>query len=142
MPGKSGKRTPESYERTLIKVGKAVPEKAKIALEAVAERIVATARNIAPVVSPDSKNVNAKPGELRNAINWKWGKSRKNGFVIKISSTAAKNAKGVSYGQYAEWDPLFSKAGNKPFIYPALDAHAGEVEKAVADATREAVSKQ
>ena len=128
MPGKSGRRDPKSYERTLFQLGQQVSEKAKLAMEAVAEMIVADARTLAP----------DKAGKLRDNINWKWV-HRKDGWAIKINSTPAKNEKGVSYGQYAEWDPLFSKEGRQPFLYPAMDAHREDFYAAVKKAAVEVI---
>lgn len=128
---KTGTANTGQYERAIIQIGESVPEAARLALEAVAEKIVDTAKGLAPKES----------GQLENAINWRWAKTRK-GWQIKIRSTGAKNKKGVSYGQYAEWDPLFNKAyGERPFMYPAFDAHQDEVSEAVAGAVVEVIRR-
>lgn len=127
---KTGTASPGRYERAIIQIGQSVPEAARLALERVADRIVDTGQRLAP---KDTL-------ELENAINWRWAKTRR-GWQIKIRSTGAKNQKGVSYGQYAEWDPLFSKEGPKPFLYPALEAHQDEISKAVADAAVEVIRR-
>ena len=127
---KTGTANPKQYERAIIQIGESISEAARIALEDIAGKIVDTAQRLAPKES----------GNLENAINWRWQKTRR-GWQIKIRSTGAKNAKGVSYGQYAEWDPLFSESGPKPFLYPALDAHQDEITKAVADAAVEVIRR-
>ena len=128
---KTGTASPNQYERAIIQIGQSVPEAARLALEAIAQKIVEDARWLAP----------KKSGKLESAINWRWGKT-KHGWQIKIRSTGAKNKKGVSYGQYAEWDPLFNKTyGERPFLYPAFDAHQDEVSAAVAGAVVEVIRR-
>ena len=128
---KTGTANTGQYERAIIQIGESVPEAARLKLEAVAQKIVDTAKQLAPKESR----------ELENAINWRWQKTRR-GWQIKIRSTGAKNAKGVSYGQYAEWDPLFNKElGTRPFLYPAFDEYQDEISKAVADAAVEVIRR-
>ena len=128
---KTGTANPGRYERAIIQIGQSVPEAARLKLEAVAQKIVDTAKQLAPKESR----------ELENAINWRWQKTRR-GWQIKIRSTGAKNAKGVSYGQYAEWDPLFNKElGTRPFLYPAFDEYQDEISEAVADAAVEVIKR-
>jgi len=121
-----GTADPNSYERAILRIGQAIPEKVRLSMEHVADEIVATAKKLAP----------HKSGELQDSISWAWKKTRK-GWQIRITTTPAKNPKGVSYGQYAEWDPLFSKTGEKPFLYPAFDAHKDEMQDIIKTAMLE-----
>jgi len=123
---RKGTANPNSYERAILRIGQAIPERVKLSMEHVADEIVATAKKLAP----------HKSGELQDSISWAWKKTRK-GWQIRITTTPAKNPKGVSYGQYAEWDPLFSKTGEKPFLYPAFDAHKDEMQDIIKTAMLE-----
>lgn len=126
---KTGTANPNSYNRAIIQIGEQIGVQARLALEEVAENIVITAKSLAP-----------GDGKLKDSIKWYWVKNR-DGWQIKINSTPAKNASGVSYGQYAEWDPLFSKDGQKPFLYPAMDAHREEFDAVIKKTITEVIRR-
>ena len=92
----------------------------------------------AKIVVEDAKSrVPVETGTLRDSIKYKKiGKGQK----IRIVADAYKknkDGKKVYYGRLVEFSPKI----NKPFMYPALDAHRGEIRQNIIDAIREAVHK-
>jgi HK97 gp10 family phage protein len=103
----------------LAALGLAITEAAKTELE-----------NGAKVIIDDAKSRCAvKTGKLRASITYT---KNPKGTRIKISANA-KNDKGVAYGQYLEFDPRI----NKPFLYPAKDAHTNEIKEAIIKAVKD-----
>ena len=92
-------------------------------MEAEAEAIVQDMKSRAPV----------KTGKLRDSIHWKWNKNK---TVITIMADAA-NGKGFKYGRIVEFSPKI----NRPFFYPALDAHKDEYHQKLADTWRNEARK-
>lgn len=133
MAGRSKRRSTagaKRYGAVLAQVKEHLPDAARKGLEEVANKIVDTAKMLAP----------RDTGALAESVKWKWQKTTKEPR-IKITTSDAKNKRGVPYGQYAEWDPRFSKAGSKPFLHPALDLHYDEVKSAVRNAVAEEIKK-
>ena len=89
----------------LRRKGNGIVHAAKLALREGAELIVNDAKARVPV----------KTGKLRDSIH---ATAEANGAVVKIEATA-KNADGVPYAQFVEYDPRI----NRPFLYPAVDAN-------------------
>ena len=105
--------------RQLRELGEHVAEAAKNALKLGVYRVVADAKANCPV----------KTGKLRDSIK---AESNNQGTVYQISANAEND--GVFYGPIVE----FSPAINKPFMYPALDAHRQEIKASIQDAIHEA----
>ena len=97
-------------------MGEHVLEAAKTALKQGAEAVAADAKNRCPV----------KTGRLRDSIK---AESNKDGSVYYITANASVESKKSStgrfyYGAVVEFSPKI----NKPFLYPAMDAHRQEIE--------------
>ena len=111
----------------LKELGQDVCDEALKALEDGAKIVVEDAKSRVPV----------ETGTLRDSIKYKKiGKGQK----IRIVADAYKNnkdGKKIYYGNLVEFSPKI----NKPFMYPALDAHRAEIRQKIIDAIREAVHK-
>ena len=111
----------------LKELGENVCEESLKALEDGAKIVVEDAKSRVPV----------ETGTLRDSIKYKKiGKGQK----IRIVADAYKknkDGKKVYYGNLVEFSPKI----NKPFMYPALDAHRAEIRQNIIDAIREAVHK-
>lgn len=94
--------------KELREIGEHVVEAAQAALKNGADRVVADAKSRCPV----------KTGKLRDSIK---AVPNRDGTVYKIEANAQNN--GVYYGQFVEFSPEI----NKPFLYPALEAHRQEI---------------
>lgn len=95
-------------EARLREKGQEFFKAAKVALEECVDEIVADAKSRSPVDT----------GKLRDSIR---KEKEQNGMAFKIH-VDAQNSKGEAYGQYVEFSPR-----GHPFLYPAIDAHTGEV---------------
>jgi len=89
--------------------GAGIVDAAKLALRDGVEEIVQDAKSRCPV----------KTGRLRNSIH---AIPFEDGAIYKIVADA-KNENGVSYAKIVEYSP----ESNRPFLYPALDAHKNEL---------------
>lgn len=101
--------------RQLRELGEHVVEAAKHALKLGVYRVVADAKSKCPV----------KTGKLRDSIK---AESNKQGTEYQISANAEND--GVFYGPIVEFSPEI----NKPFMYPALDAHREEIRVSIQNA--------
>lgn len=92
-------------------------------MEEEAEAIVRDMKSRAPV----------KSGALRDSIRWKWNRNK---TKITIIADAA-NDKGYKYDRIVEFSPKI----NKPFFYPAVDAHREEYRAKLIEALRREARK-
>lgn len=99
--------------------GERVLEAAKRALREGVEEVVMDAKSRVPV----------KTGKLRDSIH---AIEKEEGAVQELTANA-RNSKGVPYGRIIEYSPKISK----PYLYPALQAHIGDINRKMADAIRE-----
>lgn len=105
----------------LRRKGLEVERAAKSALKNGVDKIVTDAQIRVPV----------KTGKLRDSI---CAEGEKDGAVYKITADA-KNAEGVSYGQYVEYSPKI----NHPFLYPAINANIYKLNKNLKNAIKNAL---
>lgn len=120
-----GNMSPNETLRELREMGEHVVQAAKNALRQGAEVVVADAKNRCPV----------KTGKLRDSIK---AKPNDEGTVYKIAANAFKtdsSGRRYYYGQSVEFDPAI----NKPFLYPAMDAHKNEILEKIKDAISNAI---
>lgn len=142
-----GHQTTGKTLKTLRELGSHVVKAAKIALKEGAEIIVADAKSRCPV----------KTGKLRDSIK---AVSEEGGTVYRIEAGASRTfnkvlrdsdgrvqrdsagnpmtvEQSIDYGQIVEFSPKI----NKPFLYPAFEAHAREAEEHVKEAIRQAINQ-
>ena len=126
------------FDRTFFEsLGKDVEDAAKKVLEEGAIEVVEEAKSrlrehIFTTVA-DTGRKSRSTGKLINSIHYiKQNKGRR----IRIVADA-KDDDGEQYGQFVEFSPRI----NKPFMYPALDAHRAEIRQKIIDAIRGAVHK-
>ena len=93
-------------------------------MEVMAEKIVQDMKARVPVDS----------GALRDSIHWTWNKKK---TAIRIVADAKNKKNGVPYARNVEFSPKI----NKPFFYPALDAHRDEYHEGLVRALKKAVEK-
>lgn len=93
-------------------------------MEVMAEKIVQDMKARVPVDS----------GALRDSIHWSWNKKK---TAIRIVADAKNKKNGVPYARYVEFSPKI----NKPFFYPALDAHRDEYHEQLVRALKKALEK-
>lgn len=93
-------------------------------MEVMAEKIVEDMKARVPVDS----------GALRDSIHWSWNKKK---TAIRIVADAKNKKNGVPYARYVEFSPKI----NKPFFYPALDAHRDEYHEQLVRALKKALEK-
>lgn len=93
-------------------------------MEVMAEKIVQDMKARAPVDT----------GALRDSIHWTWNKKK---TAIRIVADAKNKKNGVPYARYVEFSPKI----NRPFFYPALDAHRDEYHEGLVRALKKAVEK-
>lgn len=103
--------------------GESAAEALRRVMEEEAEAIVRDMKSRAPV----------KTGALRDSIRWKWNRNK---TKITIIADAA-NDKGYRYGRIVEFSPKI----NKPFFYPAVDAHKEEYRSKLVEALRREARK-
>ena len=111
----------KAFQQILQDYGKQVAAAAKKALADEAEIIANDAKSRCPV----------KTGNLKESIHTVPNKS---GTRVSIVVDATDND-GVPYGKVVEYSPKIQK----PFVYPALDAHKDEIAGKVADAIKKAL---
>ena len=109
----------------LEQFGKAAADGMKEALARGADAIAADAKGRVP----------AKTGRLRDSIHTV---PNRDGTRIKITADAKNPEDGVPYGRLLEFSPKL----NRPFLYPAYDAHRDATKQAIIGAIRKAVSKR
>ena len=110
-----------------------VEQAAKVALKKGVNEIVADAKSRCPVYAgPERPDV--QPGELRDSIK---AVSKHSGAAYSIEANAKSLTSGQPYGLYVEFSPKI----NKPFLYPAFDAHSNEVRASIVDAVKRAVRR-
>ena len=112
----------------LRKLGEDVLQAAKDALAAGADEVMQEAKGRCPVYEGRDKRV--RKGALRDSIKLK---KLRGGTAYKISADA-RAADGMFYGQIVEFSPKI----NRPFLYPALDAHREEIREKIVAAVRTA----
>ncbi len=120
-----GKASIERTMEALHEMGGHVVQAAKLALAYGADIVVADAKSRCPV----------KTGELRDSIQ---AEEDDEGATYIISANAFKTdryGRKFYYGQAVEFDPRI----NKPFMYPALDAHRDEIYSEVKESISEAI---
>ena len=111
----------KAFQQILQDYGKQVAAAAKKALADEAEIIANDAKSRCPV----------KTGNLKESIHTVPNKS---GTRVSIVVDAT-DKDGVPYGKVVEYSPKIQK----PFVYPALDAHKDEIAGKVADAIKQAL---
>lgn len=124
------KRRDNRFKEFARAFGTAVTEKAKQKLAEVAAEVVVDAKSRCPI-TVDGANSNS-PGALRDSIV---ATPNRDGTWIRIMAGATNPKTGMPYGQYVEFDPRIKK----PFMYPAMDAHAAELKEGIITAIQEAV---
>ena len=110
----------------LHELGENIATAVKNTLAECAEIVVADAKRRCPV----------KTGKLRDSIK---AQAQRNGTVIKIVAEAyreGRDGKKYYYGKDVEFNPKI----NKPFLYPAMDAHRQEIREKIEDAIRNAIN--
>lgn len=112
----------EEAVKRLQAIGHDVLFAAELALADGVDKIVDDAKSRCPV----------RTGELRDSIK---AVDVANGAAYEISADA-KNAQGIAYGQFVEFDPRI----NRPFLYPAIDANIDFVKREIAAAIKEAIA--
>ncbi len=110
-------------------VGDVAVEAGKKVLSECADEIVADAKARCPV----------NTGALRDSIH---KEVKKNGERVTVgtrlkSAPSKKYPEGVNYGKIVEFSPKI----NKPFLYPAFDAHKAKTKERVRQAIAEAVRR-
>ena len=111
----------KAFQQILQDYGKQVAAAAKKALADEAEIIANDAKSRCPVLT----------GNLKESIHTVPNKS---GTRVSIVVDAT-DKDGVPYGKVVEYSPKIQK----PFVYPALDAHKDEIAGKVADAIKKAL---
>lgn len=109
----------------LREMGEHVVQAAKDALKQGADIVVADAKSRCPV----------RTGKLRDSIQ---AEPNKSGTAYAISANAFSTdnrGRKYYYGARVEFDPAI----NKPFMYPAMDAHRDEIYSNVKDAISNAI---
>lgn len=114
----------KSFQQLLEDYGKDVADAAKKALSNVAVDIANDAKSRCPV----------KTGNLRDSIHTEPNKSGTRIYVV----ADGKDKNGTPYGKVVEYSPKIQK----PFIYPALDAHKDELKSKVSDAVKQAIKEK
>lgn len=104
--------------------GTEVVEALRQQMEIEADRIVQDMKSRVPV----------RTGRLRDSIHWRWNKNK---TAIEILADAPNPKNGVKYGRFVEFSPRI----NKPFFYPAMDAHRESYREALKAALRKAISR-
>ena len=113
--------------RQLRELGEHVVEAAKMALKEGVDEVVADAKSRCPV----------KTGRLRDSIR---AKSNRAGTVYELVADASvEDARGADgrfyYGAVVEFSPKI----NKPFMYPAMEAHRQPIRDKINEAISRAV---
>ena len=101
------------------------------------EKVVAAVRRQmeeeAEAIVQDMKSrVPVRTGALKNTIRWHWNKKK---TAIEIVADAANPKNNVKYGRYVEFSPRI----NKPFFYPAMDAHRNGYKDRLMNAMKKAI---
>lgn len=99
--------------------------------EAVTHMKEALAKGASDIAADAKGRVPVATGTLRESIHTK---ANKNGTRIKIVADARNPKDNVPYGRLLEFSPKL----NRPFLYPAYDAHRDEIKKAMIEAIRKA----
>lgn len=115
--------------KELREMGEHVLSAAKAALKNGADRVVADAKSRCPV----------KTGKLRDSIK---AEPNRDGSLYWITANASKPTNNPNstdgrfyYGQMVEFSPKI----NKPFLYPALEAHRQEIRDNIDAAINQAI---
>ena len=98
---------------SLRRRGEGVAQAAKEALKEGGDLIVADAKSRVPV----------RTGALRNSIHYE---IKEDGGAIEIKADA-RNSKGRPYGYMVEYSPKV----NRPFLKPAVDANAAQINQMI-----------
>ena len=104
--------------------GEQVVEAVRRQMEEEAEAIVEDMKSRVPV----------RTGALKNSIRWHWNKKK---TAIEIVADAANPKNNVKYGRYVEFSPRI----NKPFFYPAMDAHRNGYKDRLMNALKKAIKE-
>lgn len=102
-----GKPKAVNLKDILERYGEAAKEALQKQMEQEAEAIVRDMKSRVPV----------KTGKLRDSIRWQWNKNK---TAITIIADASNN--GTKYARIVEFSPRI----NKPFFFPAIEAHREE----------------
>lgn len=86
------------------------------------------------IIEDMKSRVPVRSGALRDSIHWRWNKNK---TAIEILADAAHPRSHVKYGRLVEFSPRI----NKPFFYPAMDAHREEYRESLRRAMQEAVKR-
>lgn len=113
-----------NFETISEMYGEAAADALRQQMEIEADKIVEDMKSRVPV----------RTGALKESIHWHWNKKK---TVIEILADAANPKTKVKYGRLVE----FSSKINKPFFYPAMDAHREEYRESLKRTLREAVKK-
>lgn len=122
--------------------GEHVLTAAKLALKDGADIIVADMKRRVPVYK--GRDRRAIKGLLRDSIK---AESLQDGAVYEFSANARNPYDNFLYGQiveFSKWRMIHGKkarARRKPFMYPAFEAHTGEVSRMVQNAIEAAVAR-
>ena len=99
------------------------------------EMAAAEVRKQAGIIRDDAKSrCPVDTGKLADSIKVV---EYNNGLYCRVSADA-RNAKGIAYGQFVEFDPRIAR----PFMYPAFDAHRDEAAEAIKEAVRRALTEE
>lgn len=101
--------------------GRDIEQAAKRALREEVSNIVQTAKMNCPVDT----------GKLRDSVH---EEEENGGLTYKIVADA-KNAQGVPYGKYVEYDPRIAH----PFLNPAIDQYKDGLSRKIKDAMHRAI---
>ena len=109
-------------------LGEDVLKAAKEALAAGADEVLQEAKGRCPVY--EGRDARVVKGALKDSLHLE---KQKDGTAYKISADArAKD--GMYYGQIVEFSPKI----NRPFLYPALDAHKDAIKASIVEAIKAA----
>lgn len=101
-------------------------------------------KNGAEIIANDIKSrVPVRTGRLKESIK---SESRQDGAIYEFSANARNPKDNFLYGpvvEFSEWHKRkgkrIKKKKKQAFMYPAFDAHAGEVNKMIENAINEAI---
>lgn len=111
-----------NFKEILERYGEEAKEALQVAMEEEAAKIVQDMKTRVPVRS----------GRLRDSIHWEWNRAKTEITIV----ADAVNGK-VKYARIVEFSPKI----NKPFFFPALDAHIEEYHKKLVDTLRKTAGK-
>lgn len=120
--------------KALEEIGVNVVKAAKAALKQGVNTITEDAKNRVPVYN-GLPRADVEAGALKASIK---AVGKKEGSVYHIEANAKSSTSGLPYGLFVE----FSSKINKPFLYPALDAHQQAVRNSIIQAVQNATKRR